>query len=98
MTRPLKERLASEHPEALARIEALEAALDSCSAALQRLHTDIEALMADSEGVTGLHHNGDVATWEELGEGGRFSDWIGEPLWAARNAWADARAALGETQ
>lgn len=67
--------------------EALEKALD----ALQRLHTDIDALMAGSSGVYGLHHNGDLSPWEELQQGGQFEDWLGVPLWAARNAWTDGR-------
>jgi hypothetical protein len=85
---------AHPQPSPDGEVERLREALDKCSAALQRLHTDVEALMADSEGVAGLHHNGEVATWEELSQGGRFSDWIGDPLWAARNAWQDARQAL----
>lgn len=76
----------------------LISALDSCSAALQRLHTDIQALVADSEGVTGLHQNGEVAPWPELMEGGQYSDWLGEPLWSARNAWQDARNAILRAQ
>lgn len=75
--------------------ELLEA-LDKASAAIQRLHTDVEALMADSEGVYGLHGNGDPAPWDELREGGRFDDWIGEPLSAARRAYHDARATIAK--
>lgn len=86
------------HPAPADRVAELEAALDTCSAALQRLHTDIDALMADSEGVAGLHRNGEVAPWSDLQEGGQYADWLGEPLWAARNAWSDARRALLSAQ
>jgi hypothetical protein len=32
--------------------------------------------MADSEGVAGLHRNGDVAPWETLHGEGYFGDWL----------------------
>jgi hypothetical protein len=41
------------------------------------LKTGIKAvrdLMDSSEGVAGLHLNGDVAPWEEISEGGRFEE------------------------
>ena len=37
---------------------------------------DVGALINDSQGVTGLHLNGDVATWDELTLGGRNEDWL----------------------
>lgn len=55
--------------------------------ALKRLVFDLDALAASSEGVTGLHQNGDVATWSDIGEEGAFSSWLGE-------AMADARAVI----
>ena len=36
----------------------------------------IRVLIGQSEGVTGLHMNGDVAYWSELEEGGRFDEWL----------------------
>lgn len=36
----------------------------------------IETLIQDSEGVAGLHLNGDVAPWHELRTGGRFESWL----------------------
>jgi hypothetical protein len=39
---------------------------------LARLHADITGLMQESEGVAGLHLNGDLAAWDELLPGGRF--------------------------
>jgi len=38
--------------------------------------TAVSELIANSIGVAGLHLNGDVATWEELQEGGRFEEWL----------------------
>lgn len=40
--------------------------------ALDNLLDDILGLMDESEGVYGLHLNGDVSPWGELDEGGRF--------------------------
>jgi hypothetical protein len=51
--------------EAAARIEVLEAAVN-----------DMRSLMESSVGVVGLHMNGDVATWSDLEEGGRFEEWL----------------------
>lgn len=36
----------------------------------------VESLINDSGGVTGLHLNGDVATWDELRTGGRYETWL----------------------
>lgn len=74
----------------------LIAALDESLHALQKLHTDIDALVADSGGVYGLHQNGDASPWAELLTGGRFEDWLGEPLTAAREAWSAGRAAIAK--
>jgi hypothetical protein len=35
-------------------------------------------LMAQSHGVTGLHLNGDVATWDDLRTGGKMEEWLVE--------------------
>lgn len=40
--------------------------------AAQGLIDDIDCLMSESEGVAGLHLNGDLAPWNELEPGGRF--------------------------
>ncbi len=40
--------------------------------ALLNLVADIQGLMSESEGVAGLHRNGDVAPWDELEPGGRY--------------------------
>lgn len=41
-------------------------------AALKGLASDIQGLISESDGVAGLHLNGDIAPWGELEEGGRF--------------------------
>ena len=38
---------------------------------------DIDALIGNSEGVAGLHMNGNVAPWGSLTEGGEFGAWLG---------------------
>jgi hypothetical protein len=43
---------------------------------LNLLLDDLDALVDNSEGVAGLHLNGDVASWESLREGGRFETWL----------------------
>ena len=37
-----------------------------------RLVDELDSLVGESDGVSGLHRNGDVATWDELLPGGRF--------------------------
>ena len=43
---------------------------------LESLVNSLTVLIQESNGVSGLHRNGDVATWGELTEGGRFEDWL----------------------
>jgi hypothetical protein len=47
--------------------------LDICKGMLH----DFDDLVANSDGVLGLHHNGDLATWDELTEGSDFL-WTGQ--------------------
>ena len=65
------------------KIKALEALLklalkerDEALAYAERLRDSIEALMASSDGVAGLHLNGEIASWGEITEGGRFDEWL----------------------
>ena len=44
-------------------------------AAAHVLH-DIDELAANSEGVAGLHMNGNVAEWSEIMDGGAFGAWL----------------------
>lgn len=61
--------------------------------ALTRLVHDINDLMSNSEGVAGLHLNGDLAPWSDLDEGGHFSPWLGQGIYQARTAISKARGA-----
>lgn len=36
----------------------------------------VSTLINESEGVAGLHLNGDIASWDSLQTGGRFEDWL----------------------
>ena len=58
--------------------------------ALSGLLLDIEALVRQSEGVAGLHLNGDVAPWADLLPGGRYEAWLATV--------ADARSALAKVE
>lgn len=55
---------------------------------MQKLVDDLDALIAESEGVYGLHRNGDGAPWGELTKGGRFEEWL--------SSLDDARDVLAE--
>lgn len=43
---------------------------------LSDLFTALANVMSESEGVAGLHLNGDVAEWDSLTRGGKFEDWL----------------------
>jgi hypothetical protein len=61
---------------------------DPIRAALERLLSDIQALSDSSQGIDGLHLNGDCAPWVELLEGGHYSSWLGDAIAEARTALA----------
>ena len=67
-------------------VQKLEQQRDELLAALKGLVHDIDGLIANSNGVAGLHLNGHVATWEEL-----FDGWLSE-LSTAHVAIAKAEA------
>jgi hypothetical protein len=54
---------------AIRKLAQQPAAVDGLAA---RLVDELDGLVSESDGVSGLHLNGDVATWEELLPGGRF--------------------------
>lgn len=56
----------------IARVPDMEAALLAADA----LARSIEGLIDESQGVYGLHLNGDVAPWSDLTEGGRYEEWL----------------------
>lgn len=35
-------------------------------------------LIEESKGVSGLHLNGDLATWDSLREGGKYEEWLND--------------------
>lgn len=51
--------------------------------ALRTLVDDLDDLIANSEGVAGLHVNGDIAPWRDLTMGGQYQEWLAS-LEAAR--------------
>jgi hypothetical protein len=61
----LRQQAADEIERLTAEVSRLRAAIHS-----------VEILMQSSEGVAGLHLNGDVAPWYELLPGGRFEEWL----------------------
>lgn len=63
-------------PEANARRIARVPELEQIALAAEELAKSVEDLIRDSNGVAGLHLNGDFAPWHELVEGGRFEEWL----------------------
>lgn len=56
-----------------------QSTIDSLQARIAELEKGVaavEALIDESEGVAGLHRNGDIAPWDELRSGGRFEGWL----------------------
>ncbi len=59
--------------------------LERVVVAAQEVLTSVDELIANSQGVYGLHLNGDLAPWSDLLAGGRFGEWL-EPLEKLRAA------------
>lgn len=36
----------------------------------------VEDLISNSDGVSGLHRNGDIAPWDEIRQGGHLEEWL----------------------
>ena len=47
-------------------------------AELEKAVQCVSDLIAESDGVCGLHKNGEVALWDELLSGGPFEEWLGD--------------------
>ena len=57
--------------------EDLARAFDAATADLRELPKSLTGLIAESDGVAGLHLNGDDAPWGSLMDEGEFGDWLG---------------------
>lgn len=73
---PTKGALMKAYEKLFERYKALGEEKAALLEALDKLVTDLRDLMNASEGVAGLHRNGDVATWDELTRGGKISSWL----------------------
>jgi len=69
------------------QIARLWAAAGEMHEALSHLLKAIRDLVAESDGVAGLHLNGDIATWDEL----LHSPWLGDAMDKAEAVLAKAR-------
>ena len=58
-------------------IERLRALNERLVDAAAQFADDLDALVGESEGIAGLHLNGDVAPWDEVLPGGRYETWLG---------------------
>ena len=64
-----------------ADLRALLAALAEAREEVRVLRLGLDAvaeLIDESQGVTGLHRNGDIAPWAELRTGGRYEAWLAD--------------------
>lgn len=68
------ERAADE--QEIARITAQRDELLAENKTLKAAWLAVADLIDNSDGVAGLHKNGDVATWGELSAGGRYESWL----------------------
>jgi hypothetical protein len=57
-------------------VGAVKSYVDGLRAEVERLRESFDDLIRNSEGVAGLHLNGDVAPWGDLLEGGNFEEWL----------------------
>lgn len=63
-------------PQLLTALEAERAKVARLVEAATVFAHDVRDLIANSDGVAGLHMNGDMAEWESLLPGGSFSPWL----------------------
>ncbi len=62
--------------QALQAKVAAEQERDQLKAQINSMKQAIDDLVRNSEGVAGLHQNGEMAPWDELLTGGRFEEWL----------------------
>lgn len=77
-------------PYLLSLIKARDEALKVMGAGLEA----VNGLMCASDGVSGLHLNGDIAPWAELTTGGQFEEHL-SPLDEAVKVWDEIKALSG---
>ena len=63
--------------DAADEIERLRALKERLVQSASKFVFDLECLARESDGVAGLHRNGDVAPWDEVLPGGEYEDWLG---------------------
>ena len=76
MTITMQRKAGSTPAEKLRALSDENAALVARAAGLERGIESVRVLIDSSDGVAGLHLNGDVASWESLEEGGHFEEWL----------------------
>ena len=64
----------SEAAERVRKINVLQEQIKTLKAGLKA----VENLIMESNGVIGLHLNGDIANWESLRTGGQYEDWLSD--------------------
>lgn len=70
------EALKAENEAQAKRIAELETKESTAIEHLTQVVEEMNHLMNDSEGVAGLHQNGDIAPWASLLRGGEFEEWL----------------------
>ncbi len=71
------------------RMKVAENEADSLRGALKFLMKCLDDLVSDSDGVAGLHRNGEIALWSDLLDDGYMSEWLADSVSAARQALSD---------
>lgn len=71
--------LARAYPELGDKFRAAADEIENMSrenSSMRHCLNSVSDLIDNSDGVAGLHQNGDIAEWGELREGGRFEEWL----------------------
>ena len=72
-----------ENAELQSRLAAKDVQIAEMREASTKLLKAVDDLISESDGVCGLHRNGDAAPWGSLVAGGEFEEWL-LPLEEAR--------------